>query len=215
MNETTSAQEKRHAQKASDKGSPIRHAVALIDRGLLEVEEVVLSYGTISLAVLVIGSVLSRTVLNRSWIFMEEVASTIMIFITFLGLGYCVRKARHIRMSAIHDMLPQSARKVLIIIVSLFTGMVMLVMGYWALLYTSQVYTAGNVTPALRVPFYFIIMWIPIGFFMAAVEYFMAIYKNLRSREVYLSIEIPDGYEDERPTTLTGISEGENGCSRC
>jgi len=179
------------------KESGIKRIVLFTDRFLLKTEEAILSYGTIALAILVIGSVASRTAFNYSWIFMEEVANTIMVLITFLGLGYCVRKARHIRMSAIHDMMPRQVRKVLILIVSLGTGAVMLVMGYWAFLYSLQVYTAGNVTPALRFPHYLITIWIPLGFAMAALEYFMTIYKNLRTREVYLSIEVPDEYEDE------------------
>lgn len=175
----------------------IRKVFHLIDKFLLTVEEGILSYGTLALAALVIGSVVSRAVFNYSWIFMEEVASTIMILITFLGLGYCVRKARHIRMTALHDMMPKPIRKVLIFVVSFGTGLVMIAMGYWAYLYTIQVYTTGNVTPALRVPQYLVVLWVPVGFFMAALEYIMTIYKNLRTREVYLSIEVPDEYEDE------------------
>jgi len=174
-----------------------KQMVSNLDNLLLKIEELILSYGTITLAVLVVGSVISRSIFNRSWIFMEEVANTLMIFITFLGLGYCVRKARHIRMSAIHDMLPKSIRKILIILVSLGTAITMAILGYWALLYTSQVYNAGNVTPALRIPIFYIVMWVPIGFFMAAIEYLMTVYKNFRSEEVYLSIEVPDTYEDE------------------
>lgn len=174
-----------------------KKVVSNLDNLLLKIEELILSYGTISLAVLVVGSVISRSIFNRSWIFMEEVANTLMVFITFLGLGYCVRKARHIRMSAIHDMLPKSIRKLLIILVSLGTAITMSILGYWALLYTAQAYDAGNVTPALRIPVFYIVMWVPIGFFMAAIEYLMTVYKNFRSWEVYLSIEVPDTYEDE------------------
>jgi TRAP-type C4-dicarboxylate transport system permease small subunit len=197
MNHKEPEAECEQPDSSSSKKSPIRKSIGIIDKSLLKIEEEILSWGIIALAALVIGGVVSRTVFNQSWIFMEEVANTIMIIITFLGLGYCVRKARHIRMSAIHDMLPKRIRKVLIIIVCTGTGGMMLVMGYWAMLYTTQVYTAGNVTPALRIPVFFIVMWVPIGFFMAAIEYFMTILKNLRSTEVYLSIEVPDVYEDE------------------
>ncbi len=213
MSQNQSASSSETHDSTARKKTPVRKAVFLLDGILLKIEEAILSYGIIALALLVIGSVVSRSAFNSSWIFMEEVANTLMILITFLGLGYCVRKARHIRMSAIHDMLPKPIRKVLIIVVSLGTGAVMLVMGYWSLLYTAQVHTAGNVTPALRVPIYFIVMWIPVGFFMAATEYFMAIYKNLRSGEVYLSIEVPDVYEDESQGTLGDGGQGLTGVS--
>ncbi|MGA7876186.1 MAG: TRAP transporter small permease [Desulfoferrobacter sp.] len=179
------------------KANVIKRAFGKVDPILMHVEEYILAYGIIILALLLIGNVLSRVIFNYSWQFIEEIAQTIVIFVTFLGLGYCVRKARHIRMTAIYDMLGERTRKVFIIIISAGTGATMLMLAYWSASYAWNTYQRASVTPSLRIPLYFIYFWVPFGFFMAAIEYILTIFKNLKEKDVYLSIEQLDGYEDE------------------
>lgn len=177
--------------------SSIKGILSRMDPMLMHVEEYILSYGIIVLALLLVGNVLSRVLFNYSWQFVEEIAQTIVIFVTFLGLGYCVRKARHIRMTAIYDLLGDRTRKVFIIIISAVTGATMLLMAYWSAQYAWNAFQRHNVTPSLRIPMYIIYGWVPLGFLMAAVEYILTIFKNLKEKDVYLSIEQPDVYEDE------------------
>jgi C4-dicarboxylate transporter DctQ subunit len=175
----------------------IGRIVGKVDKTLLVIEEIVLAWGIILLAVLLCGNVVSRAVFNVSWVFVEEVAQAIVVIVTFLGLGYCTRKARHIRMTAAYDQLGPTLRKILIVMISLVTAIALSLMAYWSWLYMLKIRSMGNVTPILRVPVYLILCWVPVGFLMAAVEYVMAIVKNLREKDVYLSVEVPDGYEDE------------------
>lgn len=168
-----------------------------VDMVLLKVEEFVLAYGIILLAALLIANVMGRTLFNHSLMFVEEVSQAIVVLVTFLGLGYCTRKARHIRMSAIYDLFGPRVRKVLIVIMAVVTAVTMAAMGYWSLEYMLKVKQYGNVTPTLRFPLWIILVSVPVGFFMAAFEYILTIVKNFREEEVYLSVEVPDGYEDE------------------
>jgi TRAP-type C4-dicarboxylate transport system permease small subunit len=185
--------------------------VGKLDTGLLKIEEFILTYGIIALAVLMISNVIARVIFQHSFTFTEEIAQSLVVLVTFLGLGYCTRKARHIRMTALFDIAPFWVRKTLIIFVSLVTGIVLLALAYWATQYTLKVYGNASVTPALRLPRYFIIIWVPIGLFMCSVEYFMAVFKNFKEREVYLSIEKTDEYEEEEITAYQrpGESSGE------
>lgn len=177
--------------------SGVKNVVHRLDTGLLKIEEFILSYGIILLAILVIGNVISRVVFNYSWTFVEEISQAVVVFVTFLGLGYCTRKARHIRMSAVYDLLSPRVRKVIIIIVSAGTAGMMLLLTYWSAQYAWKVKMTGNVTPSLRVPMYLIVLWVPFGFLIAAIEYILTIYKNLKEPDVYLSVEMPDTYEEE------------------
>ncbi len=177
--------------------NPIKRIFLKVDPILLNIEEYILSYGILILAILLIGNVLSREIFSYSWQFVEEIAQAIVVLVTFLGLGYCVRKARHIRMTAVYDLLGDRLRKVFIIVISAVTGATMLLLAYWSTLYAINAYHTANVTSSLRIPMYLIYMWVPIGFFMAGIEYALAIYKNLKADDVYLSIEVPDIYEDE------------------
>lgn len=175
------------------------------DRGLLKIEEFVLIYGILLLSFLMVGNVVSRLFLNFAWTFTPEIAQTLMVLITFLGLGYCTRKARHIRMTALSDILPRVPKKVLMIFVSLVTGGLMVVLAYWSYGYTVKAFNSESMTPVLRIPRYLILMWVPLGLFICGVEYFMTVYKNLRESEVYVSIEMTDEYtEEEIGTAISG-----------
>jgi TRAP-type C4-dicarboxylate transport system permease small subunit len=184
-------------EKAATKQSGLSGPFAKIDRVLVIVEEFILSYGIIALATLLMVNIMSRLITGHSIIFVQETAQAIVVIVTFLGLGYCARKARHIRMSALYDIMPEKVRKIMIILMALVTCIVMAAMGYWSFLYLLKVKASSAVTPMLRFPVWMINVWVPIGFFMAAIEYALTIYKNLTTSEVYLSVEIPDGYEDE------------------
>jgi C4-dicarboxylate transporter, DctQ subunit len=168
-----------------------------VDNALLKVEEFILSYGIIGLASLLMANIMSRLISGHSIIFVQETAQAMVVIVTFLGLGYCARKARHIRMSALYDIMPPKVRKIMIILMALVTCAVMAAMGYWSVLYIIKVKASSAVTPMLRFPVWMINIWVPVGFFMAALEYALTIYKNLTCPEVYLSVEIQDGYEDE------------------
>jgi len=184
-------------EKTEKSTSGLSGPFAKVDNALLKVEEFILSYGIIGLASLLMANIISRLITGHSIIFVQETAQAIVVIVTFLGLGYCARKARHIRMSALYDIMPPKVRKIMIILMALVTCAVMAAMGYWSVLYIIKVKASSAVTPMLRFPVWMINIWVPVGFFMAALEYALTIYKNLTCPEVYLSVEIQDGYEDE------------------
>lgn len=178
-----------------------------IDVVILHIEEFVLSYSVLFLAVLLVGNIISRAVFKYGLFFVEEMCESTIIIVTYFGLGYCTRKARHIRMSAVYDALGPKTRKTLIILISIITGFIMFMMAYWALGYTIQIGKIGNVTPKLRIPVYLIYCLVPVGFFLSGLEYVLAVYKNLKDDGVFLSVEIPDIYEDE--SQICQIPSGE------
>ena len=74
-----------------------------------------------SLAVLLITNVFARTFFQSIY-FAEEVSKFLVMLTTFTGVSYAVRKARHIRMGAFLDAMPEKMEKIFIIIISfLFT----------------------------------------------------------------------------------------------
>src|SRR5690554_1117841 len=81
-------------------------------------EEFVLSYSVIFMAILLIVGVFMRNVMNKSLTFSEEVASALLILVSFFGLGYCARKGRHITMSIVFDMLNNKYKKLFMVVIS-------------------------------------------------------------------------------------------------
>lgn len=153
-------------------------------------EEFVLSYSILLMAFILIGSVLSRTFLNSSWTFAEEVGQSLTIIVTFMGVGYCAKKANHITMSAVFDLLNPKFKKIFMIIISGVSTIMMLYIAFISLQYTMKVLELGRVTPSLRIPMYLIIAIVPIGFVLGAIEYARTFILNVTKKQLYLSTEV-------------------------
>lgn len=167
-----------------------------INNFLCKIEEFVLTYGVIGLAVITIGNVISRKFFNHSWSFAEEVSQFILVIMTFMGVGYAARKGRHIRMTAFYEMANEKIKKALMLFISICMTILLLYLAWYAGEYVMKVVKTGRVTPVLRVPFYFVIIWAPVGLVMGAVQYFLTFIKNLTSKEVWLSYEEKTEYKE-------------------
>jgi TRAP-type C4-dicarboxylate transport system permease small subunit len=171
-----------------------------IDKIVEKVEEAILGYSILLMAFILIGSVLSRTLLNSSWTFAEEVGQTLTIVVTFLGIGYAAKKAKHITMSAIFDLVGEKGKKIFQLIISSITSLCLFYLTYLGLRYTIKVFELGRVTPSLRIPMYLIMASVPLGFLLGAIEYARTFIKNIREKDIYISTQrtiyqIGDAYE--------------------
>lgn len=159
------------------------------DKVLSKVEEAILGYSVIVMALVLIGNVVSRSVFNRSWTFAEEIGQALIIIMTFTGIGYGAKKARHICMSAIFDMVPDKVKKIFIYVITSITSVSMFYLAYIALEYVQRVHMLGRLTPALQIPIYLIYTIVPIGFALGGIQYARNFWINVKEKEVYLSTE--------------------------
>ncbi|MGM0519063.1 MAG: TRAP transporter small permease [Campylobacterota bacterium] len=176
--------------------NPILKAIDYLDWLLSKFEEIMLAFGVISMAIITIVAVVTRFVFNDALTVTDELNMIFIIIVTFAGLSYAARNARHIRMSAIYDALPSKVRKVLIIIISFITGAFMFILSYYSYIYIIEVYESGRILPALGIPVFYIYLWVPIGFAITGIQYLLTVVKNLREKDVFLSTKIRDGYSD-------------------
>lgn len=156
----------------------------------------VLSFGVFMLAALLIANVIARNFF-RSIHYAEEVSMILVIFITFVGVSYAVRKARHIRMGAIFDAMNPKIKKIMIYIIAGYSGAVMLLMAYFSYHYVATAYTTMQVTPSLRIRYWMIMVIVIVGFASAGIQYIRTIIKNIMEEEVWLSPEQQSEYEIE------------------
>lgn len=170
--------------------------LGVLDTWISRTEAVILAAGVILMATNTMGNVISRIVLGESLHFAEEVNRILIVMITFAGIGYAARHGRHIRMSAFYDALPVGGRRALMIVMALFTALVMFVLCYYSLGYISTIYSRGRVLPSLSIPVWLIYVWVPLGFAITGIQYFLTAIKNLTSRDVYLSTHVVDSYKD-------------------
>ena len=167
-----------------------------IDTAISRVESVMLASGVLLMAANTMSNVVGRFVFQSSIFFSEELNRILIILITFAGISYAARHGRHIRMSAIFDALPPKFRKPLMIVISLVTAVFMFGLAWYALQYILTQAGRGRVLPALQLPVWMPLVWVPIGFFMTGLQYLLTAIKNMIEKDIYLSTNVLEGYDD-------------------
>jgi C4-dicarboxylate transporter DctQ subunit len=165
--------------------------------GIINTFEVIsLCFGVAALAGLLIANVIAREFF-KSIYFVEEVSEFLVIFTTFVGVSYAVRKARHIRMGAFFDMMSPRMEKIFIFAISAISALVMFLMARYSLAYLMESKSLAQTTEALRLPYWTFLVIVPIGFFLAGVQYIRTIIRNIVRKEVWMSPEQQSEYEEE------------------
>ncbi|MBP0049634.1 TRAP transporter small permease [Marinobacterium sp. AK62] len=168
-----------------------------IDAWLGRAEALMLGAGVLLMAFNTVANVVGRFVFQNSLFFTEEVNRILIVMITFAGIGYAARHGRHIRMSAIFDALPTSARKWMMVFIAFVTAMVMFALTFFSVRYIGSVADSGRILPSLQIPVWWIFLWVPLGLAVTGIQYLLTALKNLVSRDVYLSTQVLDGYDDD------------------
>ena len=167
-----------------------------IDGWIAKAEAVILAAGIILMAINTCVNVVARFVFGEGFFFSGEINRILIILVTFAGIGYAARYGRHIRMSAVYDALPPKGRKILMIIIALFTSAVMFFLCYHSYGYIETLYSRGRILPALGFEIWWIYIWAPVGFAVTGIQYLLTAIKNFTSDDVYLSTGVIDGYAD-------------------
>lgn len=176
------------------------NVLKVVDKIILKIEEFILSYAVIIIALMVVGKAIIRETFGYSLPFADEVSQIAVVIATFMGISYAARKGRHISMSAFYDLAPFKARKVLAIFIPFVTAIVLFVLSYYSWLYVMDVRESGRVTSALQMPAFYLYIFIPIGFFLGGIQFLRNMWVNIRNREdVYLGTDAKD-YNDQDTT---------------
>ena len=177
--------------------SSLPGVLGVIDTTISRIESFFLATGVLLMALNTVANVVGRFAFQQSIFFSEELNRILIILITFAGISYAARHGRHIRMSAIYDALPGKARKSLMIGIALITAIFMFGLCYYATTYIMTQFSRGRVLPALQIPVWITLVWVPIGFFMTGVQYTLTAVKNIAPRDISLSTSVLEGYEED------------------
>jgi TRAP-type C4-dicarboxylate transport system permease small subunit len=171
-------------------------ALNALDRGLGWLERVIVAGSVLIMAVLMSAHVVGNLLFDRGIPGTYEVTEMLIVVMTFVGVGYAARCARHISMSAIYDQLSGWPRKALLIVICLGTGALMFYFAYKSALYDVTIYERGRASSSLGVPLWMIYLALPIGFTLAGVQYMLTTIRNLLSDDIYRSFTEKEEYSD-------------------
>jgi C4-dicarboxylate transporter, DctQ subunit len=168
----------------------------MLDRIAEHLEKFVLGISVLFLAGLLIVHVIGRQLFGTGVSGQVELTQMSLIIMTFAGLGYGVRRARHICMSAFYDQLGGLARKGLLIFIHLVTGALMFYLAWHAWDYVAAIQSRGRTSSALQIPLWIPYLSAPAGFALAGLQYWLTVLRNLTSRQLYRSFSELEAYDD-------------------
>lgn len=167
-----------------------------LNAALRKIERFIVSAGILVIGFLTILNVIYRNVLNHSLSFAQEINGFAIVFVTFLGTAYAAREGRHIRMSALFDILPKKYKKIMLYIMTSLTSLILFYLTFLSGKYIMNVHQHHRVSSVLQVPLYLVWMAVPIGLFIAAIQYALAFIRNINEEEIWISFDKKSEYAD-------------------
>ncbi len=195
MNDDAASAETAPPARRNPHASSLPGPLGFIDSLISRVESFMLAVGVLLMAANTVGNVVGRYVFQSSIFFSEELNRILIILITFAGISYAARQGRHIRMSAIYDAMPPRTRKAMMIVIALVTAVFMFGLCWYAVGYILTQASRGRVLPALQIPVWWTLAWVPFGFFMTGMQYLLTAVKNIVEPDIYLSTNVLEGYD--------------------
>jgi C4-dicarboxylate transporter, DctQ subunit len=184
-------------KKIKGKDSGKKTGVGAVIVTMMDKTEVtLLTLGVAGLAMILIANVIARTFF-QSLYYADEVSEFLITFITFVGISYAARKARHIRMGAFLDAMPAKLEKAVLIVIFAISAVVMFELAWHSTQYLLFVKMLDQRTSALILPYYTFLIIVPIGFFLSGLQFVRSIIKNFKEDDVWQSADQKSEYEDE------------------
>ena len=104
---------------------------------------------------------------------------------------------RHIRMSAFTDMLGPTTSKIMMIIITTGTACLLFLLAWYSVDYVMSLIKSNRLTPALRIPYYFTVLWVPFGLTVTGIQFLFAAATNIFKPGTHLSYRVEDTFEAE------------------
>jgi TRAP-type C4-dicarboxylate transport system permease small subunit len=98
-------------------------------------EKIIIGGGIILMMVNSTANAIGRYVFNQSLFFSEEINQFLIVWISFVGFAYAIRKGRNIRMTAVYDSMSHKVKKRMTIIIAFSTAALLFYLGYKAVYY--------------------------------------------------------------------------------
>jgi TRAP-type C4-dicarboxylate transport system permease small subunit len=186
-------------KRSSHQATPARRngflrLLGAIDRGLGMLEATVVAGCVLAMAALMSAHVVGNLLFRQGVPGTYEVTEMLIVVITFIGVSYAARHARHISMSAIYEQLSGRLRKALLITLCLGTAVLMFYFAYKSMEYVLVLQERGRTSAALHIPMWMVYLALPIGFSLAGIQYLLTVLRNLFSDDIYRSFTEKEEY---------------------
>lgn len=147
-------------------------------KGIMKVTEVIIVIQLSLISLILLHQVVMRHVFNNPPIWSDELSLFLIVWVTFLGIGYGVNHRMHVRMTLVEGLLPPAGRKAVYIINNVICLAACVSVINASLSYFNRFSAATS--PALRLPYGFVYIVLPVGFVLASMSFVVEIIKACR-----------------------------------
>ena len=159
--------------RVAEKGEDVmKRILKFLDSHL---EEYLIAILLILLTVLMLLQIVMRYVFSHSLSWPEELCRYCFVYITFLTLGYCVRRNSMLKLDIIQEILPKKVWSVLQAIVHLVSLAFFLCMLVYSFDLLASMQKTNRVSAALGIPYTYIYLSTVVGFALALIRSVQAI----------------------------------------
>lgn len=151
-------------------------------------EKFVIATGLLSLSVIVFGIVLTRYFLGFSPDWSDELPRFMVVWITFIGMSYCVRKGEHVVIDVLFNKLKGKIQKYFYIIILLICFLFFVYMTYIGYKTTMKIFLANQKSVTLGISLGYVYLAVPVGCFLTTINFFHILIKNIVSPKIYLNL---------------------------
>lgn len=144
-------------------------------------EECLLAYSIVAMAVVTVAQIISRTLLDFGFGWVEQVGGHTLVLVTFLGASIAVKQDKHFKMAALIENIPAKFKNILGFITNLGCGLFFMIIVYQGFIHTHTLYKYGTKTAALSMPFFIAYLPIPLLSISICIRYGISAYKNILS----------------------------------
>lgn len=160
-----------------------------IDKWIFEgIEKFIIAFGLLSLSIIVFGIVLTRYFLGYTPDWSDELPRFIVIWITFIGMSYCVRKGEHVVIDVLFNKLKGTFKKYFYVLMLIICFAFLAYMTYIGYKSTVKIFAANQRSVTLGISLGYVYMAVPIGCFLTAKNFLHILIKNLTRRDIYLNL---------------------------
>jgi TRAP-type C4-dicarboxylate transport system permease small subunit len=144
--------------------------------------EIVAEIALVVLMLLVFHEVVVRYVLGRPTIFSVEISEYLLVFLTFMSVGWILREDRHVRMMALATILPSKAQIVLDIAVSVLATVFCGVLTWKGAQTAIMAYVGDYHSSSLvNFPLWISYSFIPFGALILGLQFFVRIGERVKT----------------------------------
>lgn len=153
-----------------------------IDKWIFEgLEKFVIAFGLLSLSVIVCGIVVTRYFFGYSPDWSDELPRFIIVWVTFLGMSYCVRKGEHVVIDVLFNKLNLKIQKYFYLLIITICFGFFVYMTFIGTQMTIRFFNSNQISITTGIQMGYLYLAVPVGCFLTAKNYLHILIRNFVS----------------------------------